>query len=989
MTSPLLPCRKADVSGSGRQLHLPAQLMISDTMNIELSIHLGRPGQQIASTGRKRTVALIPQRPSPIGELLRELRIQAQLTQEELAAAAGVSTRAVSDLERGIIRSPRKDTARLLADALNLTGDARSAFEATARGRLPANDLRVAGEQVGTTAVATRTLPRDSASFVGRQPELRRLISALQTMGDSGGVVRIQAIGGMAGVGKTTLAVHAAHQIASQFADGQIFLQLHGFTPGQRPVDPADALASLLLTAGVSAQQIPPGLEPRARLWRDYLAGKRLLLLLDDAAGHEQVRPLLPGTAGSLVLITSRRHLTALEDAQTISLDTLPPAAAAELLIKLAGRADLDPDNVAVNEITRLCGYLPLAIGMLGRQMYHHPAWSADGLAADLASARDDRLPLMQAENLSVAAAFDLSYQDLPVDQQRLFRRLGLHPGTDIDAFAVAALDGTDLATARRNLEALYDQYLLIELARGRYRLHDLIREHTRALAATDPATEREAALSRLLDYYLHTARRADRHLARRTPATTADAIVTPPRYFPELPTREDAVRWMDAERLNLHTLADYAASHQRPGHAAAISSALHGFLRSQGHWDQARSVHRAAADVTRWAGDRLAEANALTDLGTMQQVTGEYPAAVATLERAIELHRGFDDPVGEANALNRLGVVQYLMTEYPAAGSSLSRALELYRGTEDRRGEANALTDIGVVQYITGDYPAAIASRTRALELYRGLDYQLGEASALADIGVVQRVTGDFSEAARNCTQALELYRRFGYRIGEANALNNLGALLRVTEDYPEATASLSRALTLCRDLGYRIGEANVLNHLGAVQRALGDYPAAAASIAQSLDICRNLGNRLGEVGGLNNLGLLQRTTGDYLAAQATLAQALELSRALGHPQGEAEALNATGELRLETGAPAQARTHFGQALAIATQIGTRPETARALAGIGRSYLQEGQNGDSAGTPLGAALEIYRQLGSSAAGQIEKMLRNTSGDDPGHRSRP
>ena len=194
--------------------------------------------------------------------------------------------------------------------------------------------------------------------------------------------------------------------------------------------------------------------------------GQQLLLVLDDAASSEQVRPLLPGAGGSLVLVTSRRHLSALEDATAISLDTLPPGEAAALLVRLAGRAGLSPDDPAVAEITRLCGYLPLAIGMVARQLHHHPAWTAAGRAAELAAARD-RLELMATENLSVAAAFDLSYADLTEDQQRLFRRLGLHPGADVDAYAAAALDGTDLAAARRGLEALYDQYLLTEPAAG------------------------------------------------------------------------------------------------------------------------------------------------------------------------------------------------------------------------------------------------------------------------------------------------------------------------------------------------------------------------------------------------------------------------------------------------------------------------------------------------------------------------------------------
>ncbi len=319
-------------------------------------------------------------------DLLRRLRTGARLTQEELAEAAGVSPRSVSDLERGINRTARKDTALLLADALSLPGQVRVLFVAAARGRAPAADVLAAGGasagRGGSVAAATRTLPRDIGSFTGRDPELSRLLGALSDVAGGGGSAGIYAIDGMAGVGKTTLAVHVAHRLADSFPDGQFFVPLHAHTAGQQPVDPADALASLLLTAGVAAQHIPPDLEVRAGLWRDQVAGKKILLLLDDAAGHEQVRPLLPGTAGSLVLITSRRRLTALEDAAVLSIDTLNPADAAALLSRLADRPDLGPDADATAEMARLCGYLPLAIGMLGRQLKHHPARSGSEAAA-------------------------------------------------------------------------------------------------------------------------------------------------------------------------------------------------------------------------------------------------------------------------------------------------------------------------------------------------------------------------------------------------------------------------------------------------------------------------------------------------------------------------------------------------------------------------------------------------------------------------------
>ena len=246
-----------------------------------------------------------------------------------------------------------------------------------------------------------------------------------------------------------------------------------------------------------------------------------------------------------------------------------------------------------MGQLAALCGYLPLAIGMIGRQLAHHPAWTAAGLAAELAAARD-RLELMAAENLSVAAAFGLSYQDLDDGQQRLFRRLGLHPGPDIDAYAAAALDGTSLAAARRGLEALYDQHLITEPARGRYRFHDLIREHARALAAADDPAARDAAATRLLDYYLHTARAASGHIPSWTIAEDPAPPGRPPASAPPVSTPRQAAGWLEAERANLHAAAGYAAATARPRYAMSIPAAMAGFLETRGYWDQGR---RAAPD--------------------------------------------------------------------------------------------------------------------------------------------------------------------------------------------------------------------------------------------------------------------------------------------------------------------------------------------------------------------------------------------------------
>jgi tetratricopeptide (TPR) repeat protein/transcriptional regulator with XRE-family HTH domain len=853
--------------------------------------------------------------PVTFAGLLRKLRTEARLTQEELAEAAALSPRSVSDLERGIAATPRRETVRLLADALNLAGQARAEFEAVARGRpVPAGP--------DTDATALRTLPRDIASFTGRQRELAELVEAAA---DAGGVVGIHAIGGMAGVGKTAFAVHAAHRLADRFPGGQIFLPLHGHTPGQQPVDPADALASLLLTAGVPPAQIPPGLEARIALWRDRLAEKQLLLVLDDAASSEQVRPLLPGAGGSLVLVTSRRHLSALEDATAVSLDTLPPGEAAGLLVRLASRSGLSPDDPAAAEITALCGYLPLAIGMVARQLHHHPAWTTAGRAAELAAARD-RLELMTTENLSVAAAFNLSYADLTPGQQRLFRRLGLHPGTDIDAYAAAALDGTDLAAARRGLEALYDQYLLTESAQGRYRLHDLIREHARALADhLDPDRDRDGATTRLLDYYQHAAARANTLIARQphtSPAPAeADAVV--PAVIPDLADSEQALAWARTERASLLACLDYATRTGQHARVIALTAGLAGLLRSDGPWADAITRHTAAIQAAGHLGDRLGQAHALTGLGDMRRLTGDYPAAVQALEQALGIYRDLGDRLGQARALHGLGDVRRPTGDYPAAVQALEQALGIYRDLGDRLGQANALNGLGVIRLTTGDYPTAARVLEQALGIYRDLGDQHGQANVLNNLGNVRQVTGDFPAAAQALEQALGIYRDLGTRLGQANALLSLGEVWRLIGDYPAAAQVLEQALDIYRDLGTRLGQAAALGSLGEVRRATGDYPAAAQALDQALGIFRDLGIRSDEATALNERGTLYRLSGDVTQAEECHQQALDLARAIASPWNEAYALAGLGRCALAAGHATQAEELLRQALEIFQRIG------------------------------------------------------------------
>ena len=853
--------------------------------------------------------------PGKFAGVLRELRTRARLTQQELADAAGLSLRTVSDLERGAATTPQKGTVRLLADALHLIGPQRSEFETVARGRPLASVPQAAA------AAAMRSLPRDVASFTGRQRELDQLLKSAMT---SGGVVSIHAIGGMAGVGKTAFAVHAAHHLADRFPGGQVFLLLHGHTPGQQPVDPADALASLLLTIGIPAAQVPPGLESRAALWRDQVAGRQLLLVLDDASGSDQVRPLLPGAGGSLVLVTSRRHLSALDDATAVSLDTLPPGESAALLVRLTGRAALSASDPAVAELTRLCGYLPLAIGMMSRQLRHHPAWSVAGRAAELAAARD-RLELMETEDLSVAAAFDLSYADLTVEQQRLFRRIGLHPGSDIDDYSVAALDDISLSAARRGLQALYDQYLVTEPEHGRFRLHDLIREHARALAdRVDTGEDRDAAIARLLDYYQHTAAAVNARIARRSrPGTPAAAGAAVPAAAPALDDIATALAWGRAQLASLLACLDYAAATGQHARVVALTPGLGGILLRDGRWADAAARQSAAVQAARYLGDQPSQASALIDLGNAWRLMENYPAAVQVLEEALGVYRELADRRGQADALARLGELRNIRNDYLAAVPALDEALGVYRELADRRGQARALSQLGSGRRQLAEYPAAVLALDEAIAIYRDLGDRLDLAEALYELAAVRYLTGEYPAAVLALDEALGTQRDLRHPRGQANGLSLLGKVRCETGDYQAAVLALDEAISISRNLGYRHGQANALTALGTVLRLTGDFPAAARAVEEALRIYRDISDQGGAVMAMNERGTLHLACGELALAQECHQQSLELSRDIDSSRDEAHALAGLGRCALAAGRAAQAESLLRQSLEIFQRIG------------------------------------------------------------------
>jgi tetratricopeptide (TPR) repeat protein len=619
------------------------------------------------------------------------------------------------------------------------------------------SELAQPGEPSPSLLVVRHSLPPDTAAFTGREEELDRITAAV-TQAGAGGIVAIHAIDGMPGVGKTALALHAAHLLRDRFPDRQLFIDLHAHTPGHDPLMSQAALAGLLSAVGVDARYLPEDLDGRAALWRDRMAGQRALLVLDNAASSAQVAPLLPGGEGCLVLVTSRRHIGDLPGAAVpLLLETLPPDRAQEMFVRLAPRAAAGP-AAAVAELVKLAGYLPLAISLLARVYARHPSWTlADLTAETLANMRT-----LAAERNSVAAAFEVSYRYLAPGQQEFFRGLGLHPGTTIDAYAAAALAGTGLQDAAGQLDALHGEGLLTEAGYRRYGMHDLIRRYARDRAAADPAADREQALGRLLDYYQHTAAITQALLASSSPAV-ALAPAAPPAAVPDLPDHARALSWARAERASLLACLDHVTGTGQKARVVALTAAVATLLRLDGPWSDAVARHAVAVQAARHLGDRRGQANGLTNLGTVRRLAGDYPGAAQVLEEALGLHRDLGVRRGQANALLYLGAVRLLTGDFPGAARVLEEALGLYRDLGDRGGEAEALNEAGSLHRVRGDLSVARTCHRQALDLAREFGSSWDEAHALAGLGRCALAAGRAADAEASLRQAREIFQRTG----------------------------------------------------------------------------------------------------------------------------------------------------------------------------------------------------------------------------------
>ncbi|MFG6200161.1 ATP-binding protein [Nonomuraea sp. JJY05] len=798
-----------------------------------------------------------------LGALLRSWRERALLTQEQVAARAGLNVRTVRRLEADELRRPRSASVRLLAEALGLDAAEVSVLTRAANGF---------SESARPTP---RQLPADAAAFVGRAREL----AVLDDVGDAA-TVMVTAIDGMAGVGKTALAVHAAYQLAPGFPDGDLFLDLHGHTRGMAAADPADALARVLGVLGVPGESIPQHLDDRAALYRSVLAERKMLIVLDNAADEAQVRPLLPGAGGCLVLVTSRRRLVGLDDARTVSVDVLPLADAIALFTGTAGEnrvAGVPREVLAA--VVRRCGLLPLAIRLAAARLKAHPAWSVRHLLQRLEE-HQHLLSELRAGQHSVTAALDLSYEELTSAERRAYRLLGLHPGVDLAPDAAAALLATTVKQASTLLDRLLEVHLLQEPVPGRYRFHDLIRTHAAERAAgEEPESDRRAASARLLNHYSRAASAAMDVLypyeADMRPRL-APGEVAPPAVA-------DAAAWLETELSNMLSLAQLATEQGFSEHVRHLSATLHRCLRTRGRYVEAETL----------------------------------------LEWALSAARAAEYRTGELEALLGLGEIRQMRCRYEAALEDSSRALAIACAIGHRAGELRALNGIGMVRGFQGEYARASEHFAQALDIARAIGHRTGELDALIAAGNVHRIMGWYEKSADELARALVIARSIGHRTGELRALLGIGFIHLGQDALGPATDYFTRALGLARGTGHRLGELDSLNGLGHLHRFQGRYEQAYDCYDQALRLACEIGNSNWQFEALHGMGRLQHARGHADQALDCHRQALDLASELRQPSDQARAHDGLAHAHAGIGRHDHARRHWAEALAILSALG------------------------------------------------------------------
>jgi tetratricopeptide (TPR) repeat protein/transcriptional regulator with XRE-family HTH domain len=749
---------------------------------------------------------------------LQQLRHSCGVRQNTLARRIGKSQAAVSEILNGKIRQPPcwTDVEAIVTACAGNEADAGAVLARWRHEREMlaqfAREWRRAGGRNGSRALAgqrtpvPQQLPADLPAFAGRVAELTEL-DHLLSANSPGSAVVVSTVSGTAGVGKTTLAVHWAHGVAAQFPDGQLYVNLRGFGPGRQAVDPADAVRGFLGALGVPPQGVPDGLDAQAALYRSLLSGRRMLVLADNARDSAHARPLLPGTPGCLALVTSRSQLRGLviDGARPIGLGLLTAAESRELLARRIGHRRVAAEPQAVGDIINQCARLPLALAIAAARAASGRHFPLSVLAAELCEShgRLDAFGSDEPES-DMPAVFSWSYHALTPAAARLFRLLGLHLGPDISVLAAASLAGMPPQAARPRLAELASAHLITEHVPGRYALHDLLRAYAvgQALDA-DPCQERQQALRRVLDHYLHTAHTAARLLQpHRDPITLSPPL--PGATTGSLADHEQAMNWFTEERAVLLAAADHAAAAELDTHTWQLAWTLWTFLDRQGLWHDQAATQRAAVAAAQRLGDSHAQARAHRALGHAYSQLGRFDDARIEFRHALDCYGRAGDQAGQSHTHNDLAFVWERQGRHADALVHALQALDLSRAAGHQPGQANALNTVGWIQVQLGDYQQAVICCQRALALRQNLGHRQGQADAWDSLGYAQHHLGHHSEAVTCYQQALGLWQDLGARYREAGTLIRLGATHNSAGDLHAARGALQDALAILDDLGH-----------------------------------------------------------------------------------------------------------------------------------------------------------------------------------------
>lgn len=762
-------------------------------------------------------------------------------------------------------------------------------------------------------------LPVDLRLFTGREGEINRLL-ALTSSTRPEASPTVVVIDGMPGIGKTVFAVHLARRLSDRFPDGRLYLNLHAYDAERAAIQPSEALDTLLRMIGVPSGRIPPEPDDRAALWRLELSRRRILLVLDDAAGPDQVRPLLPGDSVSLTLVTSRRRLAGLDDIHSCSLDVMSPREAAALLERVVGpgRSE-DAEDIA--KVVRLCGHLPMAIQLVGNRLRHRPAWTAADLA-DRLTRHDRRLPEIRAGDRKISAAFDLSYRGLTAHQQKAFRRLSLHVGSDLTRYSAAAALGGSLAEADRILDDLLDHHLITEPIADRFRFHDLIRDYARHLAERDDSeTARRETVRRIIEYYLRVAAHADHLLDPHRRRLRLDLAVPTPDIDP-VDTVDQAREWMRAELQNLLSAVDHAFGHGWQKRAALLAHVLASYLENGGHWDKAGTLHERAIDAWRTEGYPTGLAQALSDLSLVRFRSGRYREALTYAEEALAIFRSAADKRGEADVLDQMSLIHWHQSRFTEALSCSRQVLRIRRALGDRRGEARALDHIAIFLEFVGRFRDALEHRRRSLAIFATIDDAPGLQMALNNMGDLQLRLGDVAAARDYYERAAEVDSEMGRQHG-AIWLSNMANVHLHAGRNMEALDGFRKALPTYQEIGDRRNEIEILLGIGTVFGRMGRHGEAVIHFQKALALSREIAERYEEARTVRCLGDVLSASGRYEAALERYYEALAIADQIGVPFEKAKCLEGIGTVLAHTRGRGHAKRFWKRALRIHDRLG------------------------------------------------------------------